>query len=351
MGMSDLISVVVPIYNAEKHLKKCIKSIVEQTYRNIEIILVNDGSTDSSLDICYEFDEDKRILIIDKPNEGLSSARQIGIDKSSGDFLCTVDSDDYIEGTFIQLLYSQIIKENADICVCGVRHYSKDINKINLFELDTDEVVTLKRSDIEKNYYKLTLLYDMCDSWNKMYKMNFIKNTNVKFVLDKKYNGTDLLFNYLLLLHEPKITIVNKPLYNYQIVPNSRVRRRNKQLQEGFIIIMNELIAEVNKLEYSDRINSQLSRLYVVLSRLAASDLYQTVDKNKKLKNLYIDFLEKHSEFVNYHNRVELKLKYMDTLSMKVFSFLLKKNMSKGMIMFYSIRQFLFNVKTKTLQK
>jgi len=118
--MNELISIIVPIYNVEIYLEKCLNSIINQTYKNIEILLINDGSSDNSLRICKKYQKkDKRIVLINKKNGGLSSARNAGIDKASGNYLLFIDSDDYIEIDMIEKLYNNIKSNNADISICN----------------------------------------------------------------------------------------------------------------------------------------------------------------------------------------------------------------------------------------
>ena len=113
---SPLISVIVPVYNSERSLEYSIKSLIEQTFDNIQIILVNDGSTDNSLELCRQLAEkDSRILVIDKKNGGVSSARNAGLDKSDGEYITFLDADDYACPTMLEHMYNEILKNNADI--------------------------------------------------------------------------------------------------------------------------------------------------------------------------------------------------------------------------------------------
>lgn len=118
--MKPLVSIIIPIYNAGHFLDRCLNSVVNQTYTNLEIILINDGSTDSSLNLCNTFAKtDPRIIIIDKINEGVSIARNTGIQKSSGDFIAFLDADDWITSNYIELLMKPFENENVDISICG----------------------------------------------------------------------------------------------------------------------------------------------------------------------------------------------------------------------------------------
>ena len=105
---SELVSIVVPVYNVEKYLWECLYSLKEQSYKNIEVIMVNDGSTDGSRDICEKICEDKRFILINKKNGGLSSARNAGIDVARGEYITFVDSDDFVDQDFVQRLYDSV---------------------------------------------------------------------------------------------------------------------------------------------------------------------------------------------------------------------------------------------------
>ena len=129
--MKQLISVIVPVYNSEKYLKECINSILHQTYENIEIIIINDGSTDNSLLISQELQkEDKRIKIINQKNSGVSYSRNKGIQEATGEYIMFVDSDDFIVQNYIELMYKEITKNNYDACISGMTFCDKNRKKI-----------------------------------------------------------------------------------------------------------------------------------------------------------------------------------------------------------------------------
>ena len=112
----ELISVIVPVYNAEKYLQKCLDSILEQTYQNLEIIIINDGSTDNSGQICQEYEkQDDRIIYIEKENSGVSDTRNAGLDRMTGTYVTFVDSDDWVEPNYIKFLYEKVIDHKADM--------------------------------------------------------------------------------------------------------------------------------------------------------------------------------------------------------------------------------------------
>ena len=118
MNNCELITVVVPVYNVEKYLERCINSIIHQTIKNIEIILVNDGSTDGSRKICeYYRENDERVILINQENQGLSAARNTGIDKATGKYICFVDSDDWVHEKYLETMYNDIKEQDAQISI------------------------------------------------------------------------------------------------------------------------------------------------------------------------------------------------------------------------------------------
>ena len=153
METTPLISIVVPVYNVEKYLKKCILSLCNQTYENIEILLIDDGSTDNSAIICDEAEKnDDRIKVLHKTNQGLSSARNEGIKLASGNFIAFVDSDDYIENDMMELLYKNIMMYDAEISACG---YIMLYNDRNVVISNNNKVVVYKKIEaLEKMFLK-----------------------------------------------------------------------------------------------------------------------------------------------------------------------------------------------------
>ena len=119
----DLVSVIVPVYNTEKYIGECIESILHQTYKNIELVLVNDGSTDGSLEICERYGQiDQRIRVISKTNSGASDARNLGMCTASGQYICFVDSDDMLKSKCIEVLYNGIISDDVDAAFCNFEY-------------------------------------------------------------------------------------------------------------------------------------------------------------------------------------------------------------------------------------
>jgi len=305
----ELISIIVPIYNVENFVEKCIDSILNQSYTDLEILLINDGSTDGSLGKIQKYNSDSRIHIINKTNEGLSKARQYGIDLIKGKYFCTIDSDDTIDINYIEKLYFNIKKEKSDICICEYNNF--DENGIRTIKLNvTSEDLSgkiISKADVVNSYSQILEKYQMSDSWNKMYRSDFVKNTNVKFTLENKYNGTDLLFNHLLLLHLPKISIVKLPLYNHRVIEGSRSQKKDKQLQKAFIVIIKELVNAVMLNGYHQKIFLQLSDRYLKMLNFAAQDIYSENIRLKEKRARITTLLNDHNEFINEDNKIDIE--------------------------------------------
>ena len=231
--MKDLISVIVPIYNVEKYLAECIESIIKQTYKNLEIILINDGSTDSSCEICNEYKEkDNRNKVINKKNEGVSSARNTGIDVSKGSYLTFVDSDDWIEDNFVEILYNKAKEKNADVVLCGY-------NRIIGNSQDSINFVKKEYEFASEEYLINTLNpqtgFGFCHM--KLFEKKCIRS--VRFKEDLKV-GEDALFNEEISANIKKAIFIEKNLYNYRINANSVVRKFDVNYVEKYQKAMTE---------------------------------------------------------------------------------------------------------------
>lgn len=335
-----LVSIVVPVFNVDLYLEECINSLLNQSYQNIEIILVNDGSTDSSLEICKSFLFDKRVIIINKKNEGLSSARQVAIDKATGEYLCIIDSDDYVESDYVELLYSKISNDACDIVLCGSHFFSTSYSKVHGFSKSESKSKKVLISDIESNFASLLSYYRMSDSWAKIYNLNFIRQSNTRFSLSKNYNGTDLLFNHLLVFFLPKISLIPNVLYCHRIHINSRVHRKDKRMQEGFQLIMSEIIKKSEELDLLETANSQFSIIYMKFMRMAAQDIINSETNfkyiNKRLKGFHIS----NKSYLKKEEKIKFSPIFHERTTNKFFSLLLKYNSVIFIYIYLKMRQF-----------
>ena len=203
------VSVIVPIYNAEKYINRCLSSIQKNTYENLEIICINDGSTDNSLQILNEIKKnDERIIIVSQQNSGVSEARNMGIEKSTGDVLSFIDSDDWIHNKYFEILLSVYEKEKSDVVMCG----SIDVN-----EGKSDEIIDIKGINIKNISIDSFFTYAGRNKqmvWGKIYSRNLINN--IRFKTNLKI-GEDTVFNVNIFTQNRniKISIIEEQLYYY----------------------------------------------------------------------------------------------------------------------------------------
>ncbi|PKM49073.1 MAG: glycosyl transferase [Firmicutes bacterium HGW-Firmicutes-7] len=278
--MDSLISIIVPIYNAEKYLSECIESILCQTYKNIQLILINDGSTDNSLDICNYYKAiDNRILVIDKPNEGVSATRNLGIKLAEGEYIGFVDSDDYIEENMYEVLLNQIENDKSQVCV--MISYT-----INSFEKYKSIYKNKMLSGNEALKYLLQLRFpsSVCVC---LYSKDVIKNCRSN---EEIHFFEDFELNYKILSRVKRVSISNQRLYNYRVNEGSINRReindkRITCLKIYEIIIKN--LEKKNRELFKYTLHSRAHFLISVIASLSKSKdaddkYYNIVHKNAK---------------------------------------------------------------------
>lgn len=207
--MEGLVSVIVPVYRVEKYLEKCINSIIDQTYKNIEIILIDDGSDDKCPDICDKYKKnDKRINVIHKLNGGVSSARNIGLENARGEYIIFVDSDDYVEKNMIEVLYKNMIETNADISIGNFRYIYDDKIVDNYFPKYSNIVCDDSKYEyLYDEYYNIVSIIP----WGKMYKKSIFKN--IKYPLGMVEEDEAVIFD--LFKKAKKISFIDEKIYNY----------------------------------------------------------------------------------------------------------------------------------------
>ena len=184
--MNELVSIIVPIYNSEQYLERCINSLIKQTYKNIEIILIDDGSKDSSLSIIEKYaKQDCRIVYISKENSGVSSSRNDGIKIAKGKYISFVDSDDYIESNMIEDMYKALVEQNVDIVRCSVKE-----NNENISTIFANKKVDLKNNINSILYSYLTPKNNIPGyCWTLLIKKEKIEffDTNLKYMEDTDF--------------------------------------------------------------------------------------------------------------------------------------------------------------------
>ena len=253
--MENIISIIVPIYNAEKTLRRCIESIINQTYNFLDIILINDGSKDNSGIICDEYaQKDKRIKVIHKKNEGVSIARNCGLEQSIGNYIMFVDADDYLDIKICDVLLKFLLKNSCDITIANKVFY-KNGKIIDNVLYNEKEIV---RDNDEKELFILDLLtyhYDdkmnkvqflSCGVTAKLFKTKIIKRNNLRFVENCRY-GEDVIFNLYAFQYANKIGYIDFNGYNFNINSDSSTHKFRDDWKDSHEIFVNEIGKFLNK--------------------------------------------------------------------------------------------------------
>lgn len=281
--MQELISIIVPIYKVEKYLNKCIESILNQTYSNLEIILIDDGSPDKCGEICdFYKNKDSRIKVIHKKNEGVSKARNIGLDISKGKYIMFVDSDDYIDKNMIKELRKLITEQSADIAIGGVIDVDENNNQINMSKKRTTftfNQLEAIRELLDENYFN-----SVC--WGKLYKANLWKNK--RFCENSKI-GEDLEILYEVFEKIQKVVINTEKCYYYYTVRQNSVTHQeyNEKWKKAIEICRN--IKERTEKKYPKIVDSAIKK-YVNINikciQLIAKNSTNKSEMEKLKKNI-----------------------------------------------------------------
>lgn len=221
------VSVIVPVYNVENYIEKCIDSLLGQTLEDIEIIIVNDGSTDNSKDKIMPYIEKfpNKIKYLEKQNGGLSSARNYGMPSATGEYIAFLDSDDYVEKDMYESMYNKAIEEKSDFVECDFIW----------------EYPNKKRIDTGKIYHgkKEMIITARVVAWNKLIRREIVEKNNIRFPEGLRYE--DVEFFYKLVPHLEKVSFVKKPFIHYIQRSNSIVNTQNSRTKEIFTVLNNVL--------------------------------------------------------------------------------------------------------------
>lgn len=294
--MNPKLSIIMPVYNVEEYLGESIESILQQTFKDFELILINDGSTDNSGEICEKYSKlDNRIRVMHKENSGAGSARNYGIMNSTGEFLAFVDSDDTIECNMYKTMIDIALKEESDIVVCGYKEidYLMNNEKINTTPLGNDnEIESDEIKEKVEEFLKKNQILGYASLFNKIYKREVIIRNNLFLNEDMKF-AEDLSFNISVLMKIKKINAINEPFYNCRRINSNSIMNSSPNLHQIFqsreimlqIISSSGITSEVYRycLGYENAI-TVISYIGMIKSELASkSSLILIV---KRLKSL-----------------------------------------------------------------
>ena len=248
--MTEKITVIVPVYNVENYLEKCLDSLINQTYKNLEIIVINDGSTDNSGEICQEYaQKDNRIVYIEKENGGLSDARNVSLDKMTGSYVTFIDSDDWVELDYVEILYKKIIEYQADIAVGNYYSYNED-EETYYFHIYGDSYYEKVYDNVSifENLYESQEMksFALISAWGKLYKAKLFDYLR----FDKGKLGEDGYFNQKMYLSVNKVVYLNKGLYAYRQRSGSITKTWTEKWMHALVDAMSERITLLANMGY-----------------------------------------------------------------------------------------------------
>lgn len=349
--MKPLVSIILPIYNVETYLEKCINSIITQTHKNIEIILVDDGSTDGSLSIANIFaQKDERIKVKHQDNQGVSVARNYGLQDATGEWISFIDPDDWIEPTYIEELCCTAQSENADICICDFI-YSYPHGEKNAYHFKENMVFDNRQSinqlQIQIFAKKMSsFIGNLGDQigapWGKLYRSSILKNNNIWYD-PKLLRSQDCVFNLYAFEVSNKIVYTQKNLYHYRINESSATQKFSPKICDSVRAYLEAMRDFINVCEkdqiYIDALNVKITTsvykcMYLYFFNVDFSNSYQ------ERKKALISFIKEQPflEGIKY-------VKYINLLtSEKIYVFCLKNRLVFTLNVMMNIRE-----KTKNL--
>lgn len=303
----DLISVIVPVYKVEKYLNKCVQSIVNQSYKNLEIILVDDGSPDKCPQMCDDWSKkDSRIKVIHKENGGVSSARNMGIDIAKGEYIGFVDSDDLVEQNMYNFLVEFLVKNNLDMVNCNLLEISPDdFFKNKVFNIDAKE----NRVISSLNSYDDIILYKNSHGINpyaccKLFKRSLL--VDIRFDIDIGI-GEDLLFCLEYIKRIKKIGLVESKLYFYNRQNQSATQTfTNKKIT---LTQVHEIILNMN-LNFSKKVeNYIIAKIVLGAAYYILDSIYNGLENDQDNINYAKEQIKKHYKIIRKHEKITLKNK------------------------------------------
>ena len=292
-----LVSVIIPVYNVEKYIEKCLDSVLAQTYDNLEILLIDDGSTDKSGAICAEYaGKDKRIHLIRQKNGGAYVARNNGLKHSTGDYLSFVDPDDYIANNYIEKMMAKLEQTGADAVQCNSMVVTDE--EVIPNKGDTKSCALSGIDAVKKMLYQTTVNSSL---WGKIYKKELFNG----FEFPNGKTHVDLYSLYFILQKASKVAVMNEPLYYYYIRQDGSIRSKFSGKTIGIIDIVNKIEddAKTNHPELAAAAKSRKVNAYFFVFRKIPNGKYQD------LKRELVAFIKKERKSVLKDSEVRKKTK------------------------------------------
>lgn len=330
------LSIIIPTYNAEKHINKCLNSILNQKPKNTEIIIVNDGSTDNTLEICKQYaNTNPNIKIITKENAGQGLARNAGLEIATGEYITFIDSDDYFEDNCLNEVLKIIPKEKKDLYIGDYKRITENHQIIKLNKRtpkkytkkhDYPAIINNQINTENKTSFGST-------ACGKFYKLKIIKENNIKFLSERIYFSEDMIFNLEYLKHINEVIILGKIIFNYVMHTTSFTHKYHddyfnklKKMDEYYHSLENYLTIK----DFQKNISKKLFE-YLKASIINEVKFCKNIGFKQTLTNI--------NKFCNYHTikqNIDEIINYSTGLN-KIFAILIKKNMKVGTFIFFKL--------------
>ena len=351
------ISVIIPIYNCEKYIKECLSSLIKQTFKNFEIICINDGSNDDTLKILKKFEaKDERIIIFNQNNSGPGIARNVGMKKSKGEYLMFLDSDDIFKKTMLEELYIKIKENDSDVVICNSQNFEKKKWWKKFYEknyLINDNIIkqkTFSSLDIEKDFFNLFIWWP----WDKLFKRKYIENLGIEYQNLK--SSEDLFFVAASVIAAKKISYLDKILINHRIGIKNSVSNSRQKSWDNFYFALKKLKKFIKekglykrfKQDFINYVASfsiwQLENIngisFELLYKKIKNEWWNEFEVTKYEKNyFYNQYLYKNIKFILNSNLKQLDNSFIFKTNNIKFNYL-KKQQNKSLQNFYFIKSF-----------
>ncbi len=315
------VSVIVPIYNGEKYLRQCLNSLGDQTYGNIEIICVNDGSTDDTLNILSEYAQnDNRFIVVNQKNTGAGGARNAGLKIATGEFIIFIDSDDYVEKKMLEESLCVLEETGADLLLFGVNTID-DKNEINKAEWLLDvKGLGGKNLVYTKDIYNKLFFITACNPWNKIFRASYLDELNILFGNTKRAN--DVFFVGLSLAASSKIAVLNKQMINYRMHSNS-LQGTDTGDNDDYYIALKELKNGLEERNLYDSVKGSFLRMALrqcvdkvwLCKSQYAIDRFETIKASLEFDSIDLDELKEQDYILYSKYKVCNQIKEIQTLS------------------------------------
>lgn len=304
MKDSYLVSIIIPFYNAEKTIGRTLESVCKQTYKNVEVIAVNDGSSDRSLEVLEKYNKRCNMIVISQKNLGVSEARNIGIENAKGKYITFVDSDDVIDKCMIEKLVDKMKSSTVNLAICGIKMSYCSENTVRNIDIIPSIGYVNSQEQFDKTFGELFNLKIYLSTWGKLYDTSILKKYNIRFNPEISI-GEDMLFNYAFFRKGYKSIFVREPLYIYRICNNNSLTKdyKSNRINNNFFLLRESIsfLDELNIKSESAYI-SIVKYFYVSSLLVVQGQLYNRCNCKKVIEDIKIQISQYKLLSTRYNN-------------------------------------------------